>query len=413
MSYPIVTLQKGKEMNAVFRHPWIFSGALVKRPEGIEHGDIIRVADAGGNIVGTGTYSAKSSIAVRLFEFSAGGGPASGGGDAAINKDVKIDKAWFVAKFREADERRRLLGLGEGTGTDGYRVVFGETDGVPGLVVDRYRDVFVIQISTAGIDTLRQTVVDALKEAFSASVVYERSDLHVRKEEALKDQVGALVGEAAESAEFGEDGMKFVAEVAAGQKTGFFLDQRSLRRAIARYAKGRETLNLFSYSGAAGIAAMKGGAKSVANVDSSATALAACVRNAEMNGIEPHVFSVEQADVFQYLSAKTEPAFDMVLVDPPALIKSQRDGDEGRKAYHFLNRAALRLVRDGGVFVTSSCSHFLNEEDFAFILRRASVQAGVRLDLLEVVRQAPDHPTSVYFPESAYLTAFIFRVARI
>ena len=148
------------------------------------------------------------------------------------------------------------------------------------------------------------------------------------------------------------------------------------------------------------------------NVDASGPALEGCRRMAEMNGIEPHVFTTEESDAFQFLSAKTEPAFDMVLMDPPALIKSQRDGDEGKKAYHFLNRAALRLVRDGGVFVTSSCSHFLNEEDFAFIMRRASVQAGVRLDLMEVVRQAPDHPLSVYFPESSYLKSFIFRVTR-
>lgn len=398
MSYPVVTLQSGKEMNAVFRHPWIFSGALVKRPESVAHGDIVRVADAGGNIVGTGTYSAKSSIAVRLLAFGA--------------KDVLIDKAWFAAKFEEAEARRGLLGVGAGTDTDGYRLVFGEADGIPGLVVDRYKDVLVIQISTAGIDRLRDVIAAALKEVFSPAAIVERSDVHVRKEEALKDEVATLVGDAAAGVEFAEDGMRFSADVLEGQKTGFFLDQRSLRRSVARFAKGREVLNLFSYTGATGIAAIKGGAKSVLNVDSSAKALAACGRHAEANGIESHVFTTEEADVFQFLSTRTEPAFDMVLVDPPALIKSQRDADEGKKAYHFLNRAALRLVRDGGVFVTSSCSHFLNEEDFAFILRRASVQAGVRLDLLEVVRQAPDHPTSVYFPESAYLKSFVFAVSR-
>ncbi len=398
MSYPIVMLQSGKEKNVLFRHPWIFSGALVKRPEGVEHGDLIRVADEKGTVIGTGTYSAKSSIAVRVFAF----------GDA----DVVIDKAWFAAKFREADARRALLGYGTGTPTDGYRVVFGEADGVPGLVVDRYRGTFVVQISTAGIDRLRGEVVAALKDVFSPDAIVERSDLPVRKEEALKDETGVLAGEVPEAVNFVEGGMAFSADVMAGQKTGFFLDQKSLRQSIARFAKGRETLNLFSYTGAAGIAAMKGGAKSVLHVDSSAAALAGCVRHAEMNGIEPHVFATEESDVFQYLSAQAEPSFDMVLMDPPALIKSHRDEEEGKKAYHFLNRAALRLVRDGGVFVTSSCSHFLDEEDFAFILRRASVQAGVRLDLLDVVRQAPDHPASVYFPESAYLKSFVFQIRR-
>ncbi|MEY4744328.1 MAG: hypothetical protein RL272_273 [Candidatus Parcubacteria bacterium] len=398
MSYPLVTLQPGKEKNVLFRHPWIFSGALVKRPEGVEHGDIVRVADSAGAVIGTGTYSAKSSIAVRIFDF---------GDNGAV-----IDQAWFAGKFTEADARRKLLGFAPDSQVDGYRVVFGEADGVPGLVIDRYRGVFVIQISTAGVDRLRSEVVAAIKEVFSPAAIIERSDLPVRKEEALKDETGVLFGEAPDRAEFSEYGLRFSADVAAGQKTGFFLDQKSLRSSIRKFADGRETLNLFSYTGAAGIAAAKGGAKSVLNVDSSADALAGCLRHAELNGIEPHVFMTEEADAFQFLSAKTEPAFDMVLMDPPALIKAQRDEEEGKKAYHFLNRAALRLVRDGGVFVTSSCSHFLNEEDFAFILRRASVQAGAHLDLLEVVRQAPDHPGSVYFPESAYLKSFVFQVRR-
>ncbi|HTK05379.1 MAG TPA: class I SAM-dependent rRNA methyltransferase [Candidatus Eisenbacteria bacterium] len=398
MSYPVVTLQKGKEVNAAFRHPWIFSGALTKRPDDVGHGEIVRVEDVGGKVIGTGTYSGKSSIAVRLLEFG--------------DKEVVIDEAWFAKKFKESDDRRRLHGYGPGEATDGYRAVFGEADGLPGLVVDRYKDVLVLQISTAGMDARREEIVAALRKVFSPSAIIERSDLAVRKEEALSDETGTLFGETPEEVAFKEHGMNFSADVVGGQKTGFFLDQKSLRSAIARYAAGREVLNLFSYTGAAGVAAIKGGAKSVLNVDASVTALEGCRRMAELNGIEPHVFTTEESDAFQFLSAKTEPAFDMVLMDPPALIKSQRDGEEGKKAYHFLNRAALRLVRDGGVFVTSSCSHFLNEEDFAFTLRRASVQAGVRLDVMEVVRQAPDHPLSVYFPESAYLKSFICRVTR-
>lgn len=396
--YPQVSLQSGKEMNVIFRHPWIFSGALSKRPDDIEHGALVRVTDVSGKILGIGTYSSKSSIAVRMLAF----------GDV----DVRIDKAWFAARFVEADERKRLLGFGPGLATDGYRLIFGEADGVPGLVVDRYRDVFVIQISTAGMDALRADIVAALKESFSPAAIVERSDIAVRKEESLKDEAGLLFGTLPEAVEFKENGMTFVADVLNGQKTGFFLDQKSLRQSVAKLAKGREALNLFSYSGAASVAAIKGGAAKVVNVDSSADALTSARNHAEMNGIEEHVMINEESDVFQYLSTRTEPAFDMVIVDPPALIKSQRDAEEGKKAYHFLNRASLRLVRDGGIFVTSSCSHFFSEEDFAFTLRRASVQAGVRLDLLEVVHQSPDHPTSVYFPESAYLKSFVCRVTR-
>src|SRR5688572_12614040 len=234
MSYPVIQLQKGKEANAAFRHPWIFSGALIKRPEGIDHGSIVKLADIRGEVLGTGTYSAKSSIAVRLLAF----------GEA----EVVIDKAWFVARFREAEARRALLGYGPGKATDGYRVVFGEADGVPGLVVDRYRDVFVIQISTAGMDNLRAVIVDALEEAFAPKAIVERSDIGVRKEEALSDQVSVLKGEISGPVAFSEAGLSFEADVLKGQKTGFFLDQKSLRQSVAKFAAGRKALNIFSYT---------------------------------------------------------------------------------------------------------------------------------------------------------------------
>jgi 23S rRNA (cytosine1962-C5)-methyltransferase len=394
---PMVTLRIGKETNAAFRHPWIFSGAIEKRTADVEHGDVVTVVDQSGEVVGTGTYSSTSSIAVRLFAFG----------------DATLDQAWFEEAFRKADARRKLLGF-DAYGTDAvaYRVVFGEADGVPGLVVDRYGDVLVVQISTAGMDRLRETVVAALAETFKPRSIYERSDLRVRQEEGLKEASGLLYGDEPGEIEFVEDGLRFVADVVGGQKTGFFLDQRPLRAIIRRVASGRRVLNLFSYSGAASIAAMKGGAKSVHNVDLSSAALELGRRQAEMNGLDASAFTVQESDVFQYMGEEREPSFDMVIVDPPAFIKSARDGESGRKAYHFLNRAALQLVRDGGVFVTSSCSHFLPEEDLAFILRRASVQADVQLDLLDVVRQSPDHPQSVYFPESSYLKSFVCQVTR-
>ena len=157
---------------------------------------------------------------------------------------------------------------------------------------------------------------------------------------------------------------------------------------------------------------MRGGAVSVHNVDGSASALAGCAKHAELNGVDASFFTTEQADIFQWLGAKTDPAYDLVIVDPPALIKSRRDEEEGKKAYHFLNRAAMRLVHDRGILVSSSCSHYLSEEDFAFTLRRASVQAGVTLSVLHVVHQSSDHPISVYFPEASYLKTFICQVSR-
>ena len=391
-----IVLKPGKEANVAFRHPWIFSGALEDQPGEDVHGTVVRVAAKHGKILATGTYSARSSIAVRAFAFG----------------EAEIDRAWIAARLKEADERRKMMGYGPGTETTGYRIVFGEADHLPGLVVDRYSDAVVFQISTMGMDRFRLDVIAAIEEVLDPETIVERSDLGVRGEEFLEDVVAVHKGEADEPVEFKENGLKFIADLKGGQKTGFFLDQKDARTTLARFADGAKALNLFSYSGAAGVALMKGGAASVHNMDSSDEALELCKAHAKLHKIKAADFTTENADIFQWLGEQKDGDYDMVVMDPPALIKSMKDAESGRKAYHFLNRAAMRLVKDGGVFATSSCSHFLTEDDLAFTLRRASVQAGVELDLLAAVRQSPDHPQSVYFPESAYLKTFIFRVKR-
>ena len=393
MSYPIIPLTPGKEAAVGFWHPWIFSGAIAKIPEGITHGDLVHVSDRQGNIIGTGTFSNKSSIAVRVFEF----------------REAMIDRGWFVAKLRAASERRKVTVAKD---TTAYRVAFGEADGIPGLVVDRYGDVIVFQISTMGLDRLRDDVVGAIEEAFAPSAIVERSDIAVRREEGLNDVVAVHRGEVGEPVAFMENGLSFVADVRSGQKTGFFLDQKDLRKWILDHRVTGSVLNLFSYSGAAGVAAIRSGADRVHNVDGSTEALNLCRTHAETNRIAGDVFTTQETDVFDFLNVNKDSRYDAVIIDPPALIKAGRDAEEGKKAYHFVNRAAMRLVNDGGLFITSSCSHFFPEEDFAFILRRASVQAGIRLDVLAVIRQAADHPASVYFPESAYLKSFVCRVSR-
>ncbi|HJV32627.1 MAG TPA: class I SAM-dependent rRNA methyltransferase [Patescibacteria group bacterium] len=393
---PIITLKAGKEANVAFRHPWIFSGALEQAPGDDAHGTIVRVADKRGIVLATGTYSARSSIAVRVFAF----------GDEAIDGD------WIAARIKEADERRTAMGYGPGTDTTGYRVVFGEADHLPGLVIDRYEDAVVFQISTMGMDRFREEIIKAIEKTFKPETIVERSDLGVRGEEFLEDVVAVHKGAADAPVEFKEHGLKYLADLKGGQKTGFFLDQKDARAALARLAEGRKVLNLFSYSGAAGVAMMKGGALSVHNMDSSEDALALCEKHAKLHKIKAADFTTESADIFQWLGEQKDGDLDMVVMDPPALIKAMKDAESGRKAYHFLNRAAMRLVRDGGIFATSSCSHFLTEDDLAYTLRRASVQAGITLDMLAVTRQSADHPQSVYFPESNYLKTFIFRVKR-
>jgi 23S rRNA (cytosine1962-C5)-methyltransferase len=394
--YPTITLKEGKETNLVYRHPWIFSGALAAVDRDIPHGSLVWVADIKGNILATGTYSAHTTIAVRIFEFS----------------KVEINRQWLRRKLSAASERRAIFGFGPGTATTGYRLVFGESDALPGIVIDRYDEILVLQLSTAGADLLRNQIVDVLLEMFQPRAIVERSDIPVRAEEKLSDAKGILSGESPELVEFKENGLNYLADVMNGQKTGFYLDQKELRAEIARVSVGRKTLNLFSYSGASGIAALKGGAVSVMNVDSSEQALALSERIRKLNNISADIYNFKMADIFNWLAAQSKPEYDLVLLDPPALIKSRNDRESGQKAYHFINRAALRLVNDGGIFVSSSCSSFFSEDDLAFTLRRASVQANLSLELLQVVRQSPDHPVSFYFPESMYLKSFICRVRR-
>jgi 23S rRNA (cytosine1962-C5)-methyltransferase len=377
-------------------HPWVFSGAIGTKEAGVFDGAVVAVAGADGTVLGTGGYSASSTIAVRMM--SAG--------------DVVIDAEWYAGMFSAAAARRTLSGAPTGA-DEGCRIVFGEADGLPGVVLDRYADTYVLQLSTATTDAHRDIIVEAIVRAFGAERIIERSDLPSRHEERLKDRVGVLKGDDVGGVQFREEGMVFEARPLDGQKTGFYLDQRDLRSAVRRLAKGRTMLNLFSYTGATGVAAMAGGAASVLNVDASADALEGCGRSAELNGIDQDRFHTDESDVFQWLTKQDDKThYGLVAVDPPALIKSKKDAEAGRKAYHFLNRAALRLVEDGGIFMTSSCSRHMSEEDLETTLRRAATQAGVRLHVLARPGQPSDHPRSLYFPEASYLKSFVCLVER-
>mgnify|MGYP001171422209 CR=1 FL=1 len=394
--YPVLRLKPGKESTVLQRHPWIFSGALMDIPNEIPHGSLVSVADSAGNIIATGTLSNRTTIAVRAFEF----GPAT------------IDAGWIREKMARANDYRRFLGFGIDNITTGFRLVYGESDMLPGLVVDRYKDVLVIQISTKGMDLMRDIIIGVLIDQFRPAAIVERSDLNVRREEGLEDIISVCYGALREEVEFTENGRKYLADIWKGQKTGFYLDQKDLRNLVGKLSRGKKVLNLFSYSGGFGVAALADGARTVHNIDSSEAALALCMRNAELNGFAPESMTTLCADVFQYLSGDGNEDYDMVVIDPPALIKAKGNFEAGRKAHHFLNRAAMRLVKDGGFFVTSSCSSFFNEEDLLVTLRRASVQNNLRLDLRYSVRQSPDHPISIYFPESYYLKSLICQVRK-
>lgn len=394
--YKTLTVKKGKEGSVFYHHPWIFSGALEPAPTALEHGELVHIKTQDGKIIGTGTFSKTSSIAVRIFDF----------------KETEINEAWLKEKIASAHARRLLLGYGPQTKTTGYRVVFAESDGIPGLILDRFDQTFVFQISTAGMEALKPLLLNVLEELFSPESIIEKSELSIRKEEKL-EEIKMVHKGSDKPVPFLENGNIFIADVWNGQKTGFFTDQKELRAWIQTLSEDKNVLDLFSYSGAAGIYALKGGADSVDFVDGSESALELCKENIKKNKLTKKKFSTTKSDIFEFLSKSKPESYDLVIVDPPALIKSRRDEVNGKKAYHFLNRSALRLVKDGGIFVTSSCSHFLSEEDFLFMLRRAAVQAGVNLHILHMVRQSPDHPESLTFPESRYLKSIVACVEKI
>lgn len=395
-TYPTLSLKAGREASTGFHHPWIFSGALVSVPETIPHGSLVYVADRNGTVLGTGTFSNTSSIAVRLLAFS----------------KAVIDQAWVEKKISEAYDKRRLLHYGPSSDTTGYRLVFAEADELPGLIIDMYDNVAVLQISTAGMELLKPVIVAALQAVMKPKAIVERSDIEIRRQEGLELSTGVLAGTIDGPVSFKEHGLTFIADVMQGQKTGFFFDQKDTRSFITRYAAGKKVLNLFSYTGASTVAALKGGATHVHNIDMSEDALAFIPTQLEKNGLEASASTSEADDVFHWLGEESPQQYDMVLLDPPALVKARSQKEAGSKAYHFVNRAAMRLVKNGGIFITSSCSRYLSEEDLAFVLRRAAVQNKMKLSLLHVVRQAGDHPLSIYFPESLYLKSFVCQVSR-
>lgn len=395
--YPVVKLKPGRDGSVLHGHPWVFSGAIAEKPSGLSVGDFVHIAGHDGSVIATGSYSPHSSISIRVFE----------------RRKAVIDGQWLADKIHRSNARRILMGYGPHTGTTGYRAVFGEADGIPGLVVDRFGDTVVFQISTAGLDRRRPEIIEAIDRVFSPVSVIERSDLPSRKDEGLGDVQTAHSGDDSALARFQENGVEFYADPVEGQKTGFFLDQKDLRRAIMRgFSKGRTALNLFSYTASASVCAMLGGARSVHNVDESARALEVGERNAKLNGVPDTAMSWERADAFKWLADRRGQDYDLVMMDPPALIKSAKDAEGGKKAYHFINRAAMRLLRDGGIFVTSSCSQALSADDFANILRRAAKQANVTLNPLGSFTQSADHPASIFFPEGVYLKSHVFEVER-
>jgi len=411
-NYPEITLEPGKDTPIRAGHPWVFSQAVARGVEA-EPGSLVLVKSAKGETLGLGTWNANTSIRVRMLTRDA---------------SEKIDADFFIRRFKSLDEWKRNHLPPD---TDGYRLVHAEADGLPGLIVDRYAGVLVFQLHTAGMDRLRDIIVQALEKTFSPRAVVERSDLDVRKMEGLHDQpIAVRSGEVDGPVTFKETKLKFYADALHGQKTGFFLDQRDARIKVGELSKGKKVLNLFGYTGAFSVHAAKGGATFVSTVDVSRPALELAQQNFKLNKLDPEdeaKCEFLEADVMEVLSDTESPlvkgkaelssrgnkgGFDLIICDPPAFAKSERQVMQAMKAYTELNAACLRLLQPGGILVTSSCSGRVTPDDFRSMLKFAAGRAGKQVRVLEWLGHAPDHAELLSFPEGRYLKTAILEVVR-
>ena len=384
-------LRPNRERSLLRRHPWIFSGGIAKVDGSPAPGATVVVKSSDGTPLGLAAYSPASQIRARLWTF---------------DPDDRVDASFVTARVHAAAARRdALLASGE---TDSARLVFSEADGVPGLVADRYGDTIVCQLTTASADAWRDTLADALAALPGVRCVYERSDADVREREDLPVRIGLMRGaEPSPDLAAHELGFRFSVDVESGHKTGFYLDQRNARRALASLAAGRRVLNVFSYTGAFSVIAAARGAGSVTSIDSSGPALATAARNAELNGVD--MGELMEADAFTALRGLRDRAkqYDLICLDPPKLANTEAQLDKATRAYKDLNLLAVKLLAPGGTLLTWSCSGAMSMELFQKVVAGAALDAKRTVRIVDRLHQPSDHPIPLAFPEAEYLKGLV------
>jgi 23S rRNA (cytosine1962-C5)-methyltransferase len=384
-----LTVKQNKAGPVMGCHPWIFSEAFTAVPEGLKPGDPVMVRGENGRYLASGYFSSYSQITVRLWGFE---------------ETEAVDGAFFVRRIEAALRIRRTHV--ESADTDSYRLINGENDLLPGLIVDKYADWLVVQFHTRGITSWREKIIDALNEVVNPAGIYERSDVPVREYDDLGPAKGVLTGVVPEIITIRENGFRFLVNVREGQKTGFFLDQRDKRRAFGAHCRDSSVLNCFSYTGGFSVYALAGGARHVLNVDTSEAALDMAKENVRLNGFDGARCSYVSDDVKRYLRG-CEESFDAIVLDPPAFIKDRRKKHEGIIGYRNLNEAALHHLRFPGILLTCSCSAHLSAEEFRFILSQVGGRLHRPLRILESFTHGIDHLQLVPFTEGQYLKAWI------
>ncbi|MBI4457736.1 class I SAM-dependent rRNA methyltransferase [Candidatus Uhrbacteria bacterium] len=394
MKYPLITLKEGRDRTARAGHPWIFSGAIEPAKSELGAAGVVDVQDAAGVFLCRGLFSPSSMMAVRAL---------------TARQDEMVNGEFYERRIKTALALREQLFPVKHT--NAYRLINSEGDFLPGLVVDRYADILVVQISTAGMESQREKIVAALTRVVAPAGIYERSDMGARREEKLGDQVGVLFGEVPDQVEILENGARFMVDVKNGQKTGFYLDQKENRRRLAELTKGKRVLNCFSYTGGFSVAAALAGAAQVTSVDSSRPALELAEGNFKMNGLDPEQHEFIVADMFEFLEdmKNGQKKWDVIVLDPPAFVKSRQDITGGLKAYTQINELAMRCLTPGGILATFSCSHHVGLDAFSNMVHIAASRANRAMQILETRFAAADHPVSVHFPEGHYLKGYIMK----
>jgi 23S rRNA (cytosine1962-C5)-methyltransferase len=382
LPYPTLRLRRNADKRVRRGHVWIFSNELENGFQELPPGTLVHVRDDKGHTVGTGTLNPHSLIAARLFTRM----------EEAIDRDFLISRADAALKLRS------LLLID----TSSCRVVFSESDGLPGLILDKFGDVLVYQSLTAGMEKLMPHLLEWMQERFSPRAIVGANDSQARVLEGLPQVRGCVIGSLDGIVEFRQDGLRLLADPLQGQKTGFFLDQRLNRQRLQSFFRGGErVLDLFSYSGAFGLYALKAGASHVTFVDSSPRALELCKEAAQRNGYADKIKTIE-ADVFEWVKSCSD-VFDVVSLDPPALAKNRSKTAAALRGYRDLNARALRLVKPGGLFATSSCSGLITPVNWREALEEAAFKSRRRVRYIAFGSQAPDHPVLALVPETEYL----------
>lgn len=392
-NYKKIYLKKGKEESLKRFHPWIFSGAINYMDDGIEEGEVVQVITNSGDFIAIGHYQI-GSIAIRVLSFS----------------NVDIDEEYWNSRIESALNLRKYIGIADNPQNTTFRLVHGEGDNLPGLIVDCYNETAVVQSHSVGMHLSRNDISKALVKVMDNSIksVYYKSETTLPFKADLGQENGFIYGGTDDNIAL-ENGLKFYVDWLKGQKTGFFVDQRENRSLLEKYAKGRKVLNMFCYTGGFSVYAMRGGAELVHSVDSSAKAIELTNRNIELNfpGDKRHEAYCE--DAFKFLDAN-ENKYDLIVLDPPAFAKHRMALHNALKGYTRLNVKGFQSIKKGGILLTFSCSQVVTKDNFRNAVFTAASQAGRKVRILHQLHQPADHPVNIYHPEGEYLKGLLLYV---